>query len=283
MAATTVVGAALVVLLSRALVSSPPVAAFLQQYPGHYPLPDAAQPGFPAWAQWSHFLNFFFIALIIRTGLQVRYQAQPPAYWASRRGGPKISVALWLHLSLDVLWLLNGVLFVVLLFASGHWMRIVPTSPAVFPNALSALLQYTSLDWPTESGWTNYNSLQQLMYFAVVFVAAPLAAVTGARMSGWWPARAVRLNRLYPLAAARALHFPTMLFFSLFALVHVFLVLATGALRNLNHMFGGGDEAGWVGFSWFAAALFVTALAVVAARPGMVAAVARLFGTVSRR
>jgi hypothetical protein len=30
-----------------------------------------------------------------------------------------------------------------------------------------------------------------------------------------------------------------MLFFVLFILIHVFLVFSTGALRNLNHMFGG--------------------------------------------
>jgi hypothetical protein len=42
--------------------------------------------------------------------------------------------------------LVNGLIFVVLLFASGRWMRIVPTSWEAFPNALSALLQYITLD-----------------------------------------------------------------------------------------------------------------------------------------
>ena len=30
-----------------------------------------------------------------------------------------------------------------------------------------------TLDWPVETGWVNYNSLQQIMYFVVVFIAAP--------------------------------------------------------------------------------------------------------------
>ncbi|MEU5849212.1 hypothetical protein [Saccharopolyspora shandongensis] len=45
----------------------------------------------------------------------------------------------------------------------------------VFPNALSAALQYASLDWPTENGWVHYNALQQLAYFTTVLVATPLA------------------------------------------------------------------------------------------------------------
>ena len=165
------------------------------------------------------------------------------------------------------MWLANGLIFVVLLFASGHWMRIVPTSWEVFPNALSALLQYMTLDWPVENGWVNYNSLQQLMYFIVVFIAAPLAAITGARMSEFWPKNAKTLNRIYPVEAARAVHFPTMLFFVLFILIHVFLVFSTGALRNLNHMFAGTDDVNWVGFWLFAAAIAVTAAGWYAARP----------------
>ena len=79
-------------------------------------------------------------------------------------------------------------------------------------------LQYLTLEWPVEDGWVNYNSLQQLMYFTVVFVAAPLAAITGVRMSEWWPKDAEKLNRWYPAPVARAIHFPVMLFFVLFIL-----------------------------------------------------------------
>jgi thiosulfate reductase cytochrome b subunit len=278
-----VAAAGILVLAARGVTTLPGVPGFLERYPGLYALPAAAEPGFPWWAQWSHFLNIFLLVLIIRSGYQVRTQQNPPAYWTPRRGGKKISITLWLHQSLDVLWLANGLIFVVLLFASGHWMRIVPTSWDVFPNALSALLQYLTLDWPVETGWVNYNSLQQLMYFIVVFIAAPLAALTGARMSEFWPKDAKRLNRIYPVEAARAVHFPTMLFFVLFIIVHVFLVFATGALRNLNHMFAGTDELNWVGFWLFAAAIAITAAGWYAARPLVLAAIARPFGSVSSR
>lgn len=278
-----VVAAAVLVLAARGVTTLPGVPAFLKEYPGEYHLPEAADQGFPWWAQWTHFLNFFLMVLIIRSGYQVRTQHKPPAFWTPKRGGKKISINLWLHQSLDILWLLNGLIFVVLLFISGHWMRIVPTSWEVFPNALSALLQYMTLEWPVENGWVNYNSLQQLMYFIIVFIAAPLAALTGARMSELWPENAKTLNRIYPVEAARAIHFPTMLFFVLFILIHVFLVLSTGALRNLNHMFAGTDVINWTGLWLFAAAIAVTAGAWFAARPLVLAPIAKLFGRVSSR
>lgn len=281
--AGVVAAAGIIVLAARGVTTLPGVPAFLERYPGSYELPESAPVGFPVWANWMHYLNFFFLVLIVRTGLQVRYQKTPPAYWTPAKGGKKISINLWLHTGIDLLWLANGAAFVVLLFVTGHWIRIVPTSWEVFPNAASAMLQYLTLDWPTEHGWVNYNSLQQLMYFTVVFVAAPLAAITGLRMSEWWPKDADRLNKIYPAPVARAIHFPTMLFFVLFVIVHVTLVFATGALRNLNHMFAAQDAVSWVGFAWFAGGLVLAVAAVVAARPLVIAPIASLVGKVSSR
>lgn len=281
----------LAVTFVRALLSMPFMQDFLAAYPGEYHLPDGAPVGIPAWLGWQHFFNVFLMVLIIRSGLQVRREKRPSVFWTPRRNKKgKISLALWFHQGLDILWLVNGAVFVILLFATGQWMRIVPTSWEVFPNALSAVLQYVSLDWPTENGWVNYNSLQQLAYFSTVFIAAPLAAITGYRMSGMWPKKAARLNAAYPVEWARRLHFPVMLYFVVFIFIHVALVLATGALRNLNHMYAAqGSVDGvayadnWTGFWMFFASLVVIAAAWVAARPLVLAPVAKLFGTVTSR
>ncbi|WP_313810396.1 cytochrome b/b6 domain-containing protein [Glutamicibacter sp.] len=278
-----------VVLLSRWIVGFDPVSDFITRYPGEYHLPASAPVGVPAWLAWNHFFNFFLMVLIIRSAMYVRHQKKPPAYWSSKRS-PKVSIYLWLHLSLDMLWILNGLVFVVLLFATGHWMRIVPTSWEVFPNAVSAALQYLTLDWPTENGWVNYNSLQQLAYFVTVFLAAPLAAVTGFRLSAYWPKNATGLSKKYPIEVARALHFPTMLYFVLFILVHVILVFSTGALRNLNHMYaaqGSTDPSAyaenWAGLLFFALSLLVIAAAWFACRPIVLSMIAGAFGKVSSR
>ena len=121
------------------------------------------------------------------------------------------------------------------------------------------------------------------LLIVIVFVAAPLAAISGVRMSEWWPKDAERLNRFYPAPIARAIHFPVMLFFVLFVVIHVFLVLTTGALRNLNHMFAGSDRVSWVGFAWFACGVLVAAAVTWGARPLVLAPIASAFGRVSNR
>lgn len=274
---------AFAVLFARWLLTSEPLQNFLTDYPGEVDLPASAPVGLPWWLGWAHFFNVFLMVLIIRSGFQIRTEKRPTAFWTPKWNPQrKISLTIWFHQSLDLLWLLNGAIYLMLLFITGQWVRIVPTSWEVFPNALSAGLQYVSLDWPTENGWVNYNSLQQLTYFATVFLAAPLATATGVRLSGLWPRNAPRLNRVYPIEMARAIHFPVMLYFVVFIIFHVTLVLATGALRNLNHMYAGQDVVNWTGFWIFAASLLVIAVSIFAARPLVVAPIASLFGRVGR-
>lgn len=270
--------AAILVLAARGVTTLPGVPEFLRRYPGEYAPPAFVTAGFPVWVRIAHFLNFFLMVLIIRSGMLVRHRRKPAAFFVANRGERKLPVYLWLHLTLDVVWLLNGIIFIVLLFATGYWARLVPTSWEVFPNALSAMLQYLALNWPPEHSWVTFNSLQQLMYFLVVFVAAPLAAATGIRMSPLWPQRAQRLSARYPVEVARAIHYPLMLGFVGFILVHVFLVFTTGALRNLNHMFTGTDNVDWFGFALFVGALALTAAAWIAARPLFLGPLARVTG-----
>lgn len=282
-----VIGLALLVLLAKWLRVTEPVASFLVTYPGSYELPEGAPVGFPAWLSWQHFFNAFFIVLIVQSGLKFRNTKRPQGFWSPRRSKPgsrpkKISIDLWFHNAVDLLWFVNGVIFIVLLFATGQWMRIIPTSWEVFPNAVSAGLQYLSLDWPTESGWVNYNSLQQLAYAATVFVAAPLAALTGVRMSFVWPEQNKALSAAVPMELARKVHFPVMLYFVFFIIVHVTLVFTTGVLRNLNHMYAGNDGDSWWGFGIFAVSLAVMIGAWFAARPVIIRPIAAVFGTVSR-
>ena len=279
------------VFLVRAFLSLSFMQDFLAAYPGEYHPAVDVEPGFAPWVGWQHFFNMFLMVLIIRSGLRVRSEKRPTAFWTARgKAKSKISLTLWFHQALDLLWIINGVIFVVLIITTGHWARIVPTSWEVFPNALSAGLQYVSFDWPTDNGWVNYNSLQQLAYFITVFLAAPLAVVTGVRMSGLWPKNAEKLSKAYPVEWARALHFPTMIYFVAFIIVHVALVFLTGALRNLNHMFAAqgsvdGTEfaANWTGFGIFVLAMVVIAGGWFAARPLVLAPIAKLFGQVSGR
>src|SRR5579884_1505481 len=199
--------------VAQELRQIPIVAHVVARYPGQSSVP-IHYAGFPAWLRWQHFFNLFLMFFIIRAGLQIladhprlywnrdctpgtewfRFQHPVPLYriWTAKDdsvtlpgwlGLPgirhSIGLARWWHFSFALFWLGNGVIFYLLLFLTPQWKRIVPLSWDVFPNALSVILQYLSLQFPSNEGWTRYNSAQQLSYFVTVFIAAPLAIVTG--------------------------------------------------------------------------------------------------------
>lgn len=278
------------VFLARLMRDTPALQSFLADYPGGSTLPEFAPFGFPAWLAWQHGLNAFCLLFIIRSGILGRTTRRPSAYWTRNNRGlirtknppTRISIDLWLHITMDTLWVLNGVVFYVLIFSTGQWTRIIPTSWDVFPNAFSAALQYASLVWPTENDWANYNALQLLTYFGVVVVLAPLALITGFRMSPSWSRGLKKLDKVYPIEVARFMHFPIMVIFVAFTVMHVTLVLATGALRNLNHMYAVRDDQSWVGFWVFAGSLALMTTAWIAVGPLVQRSIASLTGSVSR-
>lgn len=268
----------------------PGVQEFLTKYSGHSELPVGTPEGFPAWLNWQHFFNSFFILFVITSGWKIRNTKRPAAYWTRNNTGvlktkgepQRISIIQWFHISMNTLWLLNGVLLYVLLFVSGQWARIIPTDWDIFPNALSAALQYASLNWPHEMGWVNYNALQVLAYFVTVFIAAPLAVLTGLRMTPGLAERWKPLERVFPVQLARLLHFPIMIYFVAFIFVHVLLVLTTWALNNLNHMYAANNGESWWGFGLFMGSLVLIAVAWVAFKPSILAMIAGLTGKVRR-
>ena len=280
----------LVVLAAQGIRSLPAVQSFLTDYPGESELPAGAPVGLPAWLGWQHFLNSFFLLFIIRTGWEIRKGKRPAAFWTRNNTGlirtknPPVRIGLptWFHLTVDSLWVLNGVVFYILLFVTGQWVRVIPVSWDVIPNALSAGLQYASLNWPTGNGWINYNALQLLAYFVTTFIAAPLALATGIRLAPGFSATFHRFDRILPMSVARAIHFPVMIYFVAFIIVHVTLVLTTGALRNLNHMYAARDDEGWLGFAFFAGSVVLMVIGWFAARPSLLAPLAALTGKVRR-
>jgi thiosulfate reductase cytochrome b subunit len=279
-----------VVLAVRGIRTTDWMQSFITDFPGQSELPDATPVGFPAWLNWQHGLNAFFMLFILRTGWILHQAKRPDAFWTRKndgrirtKGAPvRIGVDLWLHIVIDTLWVLNGVIYWVLLFATGQWKRVVPTNGDTIPNAISAGIQYVSFDWPLENGWVNYNALQLISYFLIIFVAAPLAVLTGLRLSPGFAARLRPLDKAFPYKVAKKIHYWTMVFFVLFIVAHVTLVLATGAVRNLDHMYAGRDDASWVGFWIFVASVVLMAVAWFALRPAVVDKVAALGGSVRR-
>lgn len=293
------VGLLAVIGLAVWLRSMPAVEAFIHDYPGS--VPNGAPEGFPWWLRWQHLLNAVFLVPIVRAGLQLwanrprlywradaapgadwlRIQRAMPAEggWAVRDDavalhpqvglpGPKRTqgLARWWHLGVNLLWVANGLLFYILLFATGQWMRVLPVSWEVFPHALSAALQYASLNFPVQDSWVAYNGLQLLTYFVTVFIAAPLAIITGIMHSPRVTRRTAG-SRLLNGEVVRSVHVIVLGWFIVFTIAHVALVLVTGAFTNLNHITLGTRDDGPAGFILFAIAVLVGAVLWVVASP----------------
>ncbi len=289
--------------VAKGLRGDPAIQRFIRRYPGtNYSAGAMAATGFPAWLRWQHFFNLFFLLFMIRSGVQI-LSDHPRLYW-TRHSTPgrdwfriqkpvppdplwtakqdsislpgqvglpglrhSIGLARWWHLSIDMLWLVNGLVFYVLLFVTPQWERLVPTSWSVFPDALSVMIQYLSLNWPVENTWVAYNGLQLIAYFVTIFVAAPLALVTGLGMSPALSARFKRISKVFSIQTARSLHFLVLVYFLGFIVVHVSLVFATGLLVNLNHVYAGRTDRSWDGFWIFAVSMVVVIVGWVAATP----------------
>ena len=288
--------------LAQSLRELPSVTVFIQNHPGIAQSAPAVDSGFPWWLQVQHFLNMFFMLFIMRAGLQIladhprlywgrdctpgndwfRFQVPLPTgrIWTAKDdsvtlptwlGIPglrhTLGLSRWWHFSVNLLWLINGIAFYALLFSTDQWRRLVPLTWEVFPAALSTAIQYASLNFPVDEGWTRYNGLQQLTYFITVFVAAPISIFTGLMQSpaisnavGWF-------GRVFNRQAMRSVHFISFAWFVGFILAHGAMVFVTGIRQNTNHMFAGVDNASWTGFPLFLLAMAILVVAWLVASP----------------
>lgn len=140
---------------------------------------------------------------------------------------------------------LTGVFFVIGLLTSTQWERLVSTSLNVFVQAWNTFVVYANFHLPPEpNGFYGYNALQQLAYFATVFIMAPLAILTGMAMSPALVNRFPWYAKLFGVRqAARSIHFLDLVGFLVFIVVHVTLVAMTGFERNMNHIVLGTDDS----------------------------------------
>src|SRR5262249_47966739 len=142
-------------------------------------------PGIPVWVRITHWLNVLFMVMIIRAGWQIladhprlyaRMHCTPDSEWLRFRGPvPKnrtwtakddaimlsplfgmpggrhtIGVARHWHFIFDILWVINGIVFVVLTYTTDHYLKLVPTEWSIVPSAASCALQYGALQLPDE-------------------------------------------------------------------------------------------------------------------------------------
>lgn len=232
--------------------------------------------GFFHWVGISHYLNLLLLGFLIRSGLQV-LSAHPKLYWnehcapgsewlrltrkqmpsdrlwtatdeedpfsswVALPGGRNLGVGRHWHLFCVVFWVLNGLAYVALLFVTDEWRRLLPTSAAIFPEAVQTAWTYLHLRLPVSGH--PYNPLQQIMYAGVVFLLAPALIATGAAMSPAVAARFPWYLRIFGgRQAARSLHFLALVAITLFAVGHIALVAIEDFPRNMAWIIHGEDR-----------------------------------------
>jgi thiosulfate reductase cytochrome b subunit len=248
---------------------------------------------FPLWLRINHFVNFLFLTMLIRSGIHI-LTAKPKLYlnencsrdteWldlsrfslttgdSSRLAKVASHVALpgglpekgleaarGLHFLSVIFWCLNGLIYTSLLFATGEWKRLIPTSGSFFPCLLNELNALFCFHLPAHS--ETYGAIQQLFYVSLIFAVAPLSILTGAAMSVAVDAKYPWYPRLFGgRQAARSIHYLLLLVYIVFVVVHVSIVAVTGFAEQMNRITLGSQGDGSAGIIVGAIAISVVSV-----------------------
>ncbi|TSE00963.1 molybdopterin-dependent oxidoreductase [Skermania sp. ID1734] len=240
---------------------------------------------FPAWLRIEHWLNVLFITLLIRSGIEIlasypklfwRDDSKPGEEWArfTRKtmptdklydtldeeesyssiialpGHKKLGMGRHWHFVSVMGWILVGVAYYVLLFATGQWRRYIPMSWSIVPEAWTDVVTYLSFNLPPLLPGEPLDAIQKLTYAGVIFLLAPFQILTGAAQSPAVEARFPWYVQLWGgRQSARSLHFLGLLAFIVFIIVHLFMVffwswgqlnalMIFGHVHNLNWAIG---------------------------------------------
>jgi methionine sulfoxide reductase catalytic subunit len=252
--------------------------------------------GFPLGIRLTHWFNFLFLTLLARSGLAI-LSAHPKLYWnvhawpssewlrLTRKKMPRdrmwcssdeeqfwphwlalpggkdaLGFGRYWHFLNALCWTTVGLFYVVLLFISPQWQRLIPTSWDIFPCAWRTMLAYLTFQTPEPDnplysispGRLPFNALQQLSYFGVIFLLTPFQILTGLAQSPSIIGRFPRFMRLFGnRQAARSLHFIGLVLFVGFLAIHLVMVVWHGFAKGMDKMVLGRlhSEGSWLGIS----------------------------------
>jgi len=158
--------------------------------------------------------------------------------WATLPAEQDLAMGRRWHFFFAWLLVLNGLVYVVNLFAGRHIRDLVPTLNDLrsIPRAIA---DHARLRFPKGEEALHYNVLQKLAYLSVV-VAFPILVLAGLTMS---PGLDAAFPWLVPLfhgrQSARTVHFILATYLVAFLLVHLAMVLVSGLINNMRSMISG--------------------------------------------
>ncbi len=191
--------------------------------------------------RWMHWANFPLLVIMIWSGLRI--------YWADLRDpfavgvgsadftlfptwlneflglDTKLAAGMAYHFTFGWLFVINGLIFYIYAFKSGHWRELFPSRGALKNAAIVVLHDMYIWRKPLpEQG--KYNAAQQITYSFILLLGAV------AVVSGFAIYKPTQLSLLTTMLGgyefARAIHFAVTIIFILFFFLHIVQVARAG-------------------------------------------------------
>jgi thiosulfate reductase cytochrome b subunit len=136
--------------------------------------------------------------------------------------------------------IINGLIYLIYSFASGHLRRDLTPTGAEIKHIGASISEHARFKFPKGEEAKRYNILQKLTYLVVALVLLPLMLLTGLAMSpGMDAGLPILLDMFGGRQSARTIHFFAASGIVLFIAVHLFMVLVSGVWNNLRSMITG--------------------------------------------
>lgn len=171
---------------------------------------------------------------------EVTTQAFPA--WVTLPAANDLATGRRWHFLMAWIFSVNLLLYLASGLVSGHLRRdLLPEIKEMRPRALlHHVLEHMKLRFPEGDDARRYNVLQQMTYLAMMTVVLPLIVATGCTMSPAVNAFAPWLVDLFGgRQSARSIHFILANLIVVFLLVHLAMVILSGAWNNIRSMITG--------------------------------------------
>jgi thiosulfate reductase cytochrome b subunit len=160
--------------------------------------------------------------------------------WVTLPGVHDLATGRRWHFFFAWLFVLNGLAYLLLGLIGGHIGRDLIPSWAQLRHIGRSIVDHALLRFPKGDEARQYNVLQKLSYLIVIFILLPVMVLAGWTMSPMLDAAVPQILDLFGgRQSARTVHFVVAVALVLFVLVHVTMVLLSGAWNNLRSMITG--------------------------------------------
>lgn len=162
--------------------------------------------------------------------------------WATLPGFRSLADGRRWHFFFAWVFVINLAIYFAAGLVSGHFRRdLLPDRDQLGArHVLREIANHARLRFPRGPEARRYNLIQKVTYLLVVFVLVPMMVLTGLSMSPAFGTVGYGLIELFGgRQSARTLHFISAFLIVLFVIVHIAMVVASGAWNNISAMVTG--------------------------------------------